>query len=653
MKRLIISAVLLAAIAAMAAGQAIDLFGPEEAEISEEGAAVVDERLQLAVSSAIYPVTPGDVYTLTFIHPQSGLVTTEAIVMSDYLIYLGVFGTIDARGLTLPELKPLVEGRIEDSYRGSLPSLNLAAVGLFQVSLSGAIPRSARVTAWGLSRLSDAIHGAVGSYTSLRRVTVTSQSNRRTTYDLFRAIDQGEFSQDPYLQPGDSVSFVRRSTVVTVTGEVQEPGEYELLTSERLDDLLDFCQGFTPAADSGRLVVQRPVGETVQQIRVGSAQDAANFRFQNGDTLIVPPRVIPRPVVFVEGAVRLQIDIELETDEDSTTPVFNRITRPLTVGDTLYGLILDIQDDISPFADLENGYVVRHGLADPIRINLREVLYQQSDYVDFELQPFDRIVIPLDRPYVMVSGDVASPGYQPYNPSEDFTYYLSLAGVGAEEITHARSVVQVFDSEGNEQPVGTEIRPGYTVYLPIQEDRFVVVSGEVPDPGAYPYDPGRDFPYYLRLAGVGADGLAVVRNTVEVYDEQGNLQTRGTGILPEYTVFVPTNEEAPSPEGAVALVTGAVNIPGLYEIFGERTASYYIQQAGGIDTEVSADGAYVVRNAAGEELPQDTIISSGDSIEVVRNGFVYNFNRYFPIITGGLTFITTIITIVNALNQSP
>ena len=60
---------------------------------------------------------------------------------------------------------------------------------------------------------------------------------------------------------------------------------------------------------------------------------------------------------------------------------------------------------------------------------------------------------------------------------------------------------------------------------------------------------------------------------------------------------------------------------------------------------------FTVRTSQGAERPADATIASGDAIEVARNGFVYNFNRYFPIITGGLTFITTIITIVTTLNQ--
>ncbi|MEE8441740.1 MAG: hypothetical protein V3S41_08470, partial [Spirochaetia bacterium] len=140
----------------------------------------------------------------------------------------------------------------------------------------------------------------------------------------------------------------------------------------------------------------------------------------------------------------------------------------------------------------------------PIRINMREVLYRQSEFNDFVLLPFDRIVIPLDQPYVIVSGDVTLPARFPYNPSADYAYYLNFAGTGAESFLDVRDRVRVYDRDGASVDVDSTIQPGFTIHVLSPEDRFAVVSGDVPDPGAYPYDPSRDYAYYLRLGGVGA-----------------------------------------------------------------------------------------------------------------------------------------------------
>lgn len=541
---------------------------------AEEGAPGRDERLQLAIANREYPVTPGDVYLLTFLQGDQQVVR-RVVVESSYRLNLGVFGEVNARGMTFADLKPEVEKIIAEAYPRSLPSLSIASLGLFQVTLAGAIPQTRRMTAWGLSRLTGLIDGNTAPFTSLREVVVRSASGSTRTYDVFRAIHAGDESQDPLLRPGDTVTFRRRETTVTVEGEVYEPGDYELLPGEGLMDLEDFFQGYHPRADTKRLVVDRPGDELLRQISVGSPEQAGGFDFRDGDILIVPARTVSRPVVYLEGAVSIDFQVEPQEDVDSALPVYNRVSVPLTTGDTLYRLLVEAQDGISPFADLEGGYIVRRNADFPVRVNLRKVLHRETEYSDFELQPFDRIVIPLEPPFVVVNGGVTSPGRYPYNPFESYAYYLGLAGIGSDSLADVAGLVQIYDRDGKPAPADAAIEPGFTIHVP-------------PFPG--------------------------------------------------------------EPDAAAVLVTGAVAVPGLYELVRGATAQYYIQQAGGIDDEVSADGSFTVENADGETRPADSIIAAGDTIKVARNGFVYNFNRYFPVVTTAFTFITTIITIVNALN---
>ena len=619
----------------------------------EEAPAAADDRLQLAIANPDYPVTPGDVYELSFLQGVE-LVTTQVVVESNYRLNLGIFGEVNGRDKTFAQLKPEVEEVIANAYPRGLPSLNITAIGLFRVTLAGAIPRTTRVTAWGLSRVTDLIGGNTGSFTSLRDVQIRSADGSTETYDVFRAIHTGDESQDPLLRPGDTVVFRRRGKTVTVEGQVYEPETYELLEDEGLDELEEFFQGFRPRADTTRLVVERQTGDAVRQLPIGSPREARTFRFQDGDVLIVPARVVPRPVVYLEGAVDIEYQVEPQEDADSALPVYNRITVPLTAGDTLYSLLIDVQERISPFADIERGYVIRQDSELPMRINMRQVLYRESEYTALELAPFDRIVIPLDQPFVLVTGDVTRPGRYPYNPFESYTYYLGLAGIGSELLGDVADVVQVLDREGDPVDTDATILPGYTVSVPEVEERLVVVSGEVPDPGAYTFVRAEGIAYYARLAGLGANLLAEARERIEIYDAEGDRVPRDRAIGPDFTIHVPAREEEPEPEPEpepeFVLVTGAVNAPGVYEIAPEGTARYYLLQAGGVNTEVSDDGAYTIVGINGEPRPDDAVIRPGDTIEVERNGFVYNFNRYFPVITTGLGFITTIIAIVNALN---
>ena len=68
MRRSAVLLFLIAGIVALGFGQAMDFTQPADTvPAAELGAVAVDERLQLAVADGQYPVTPGDVYGLSFL----------------------------------------------------------------------------------------------------------------------------------------------------------------------------------------------------------------------------------------------------------------------------------------------------------------------------------------------------------------------------------------------------------------------------------------------------------------------------------------------------------------------------------------------------------------------------------------------------------
>jgi len=81
----------------------------------------------------------------------------------------------------------------------------------------------------------------------------------------------------------------------------------------------------------------------------------------------------------------------------------------------------------------------------------------------------------------------------------------------------------------------------------------------------------------------------------------------------------------------------------------DRTYRYYLELAGGIDPERSANGKVTIVDSAGKKLKRDAVIKPGDRIFVKSNDFTYNFNRYFPVITAGVGLVTTILTLINLL----
>jgi len=62
-----------------------------------------DNWAKLAMSSENYPVTPGDRYALSYVSSYQTS-TVQVTVESNYKVNLSIFSTIDAKGMTYPEL---------------------------------------------------------------------------------------------------------------------------------------------------------------------------------------------------------------------------------------------------------------------------------------------------------------------------------------------------------------------------------------------------------------------------------------------------------------------------------------------------------------------------------------------------------------------
>ena len=565
-KLLIVSALCILAVAGLRAQEepeAVFRLVPLEAELTPE------EQLLLAVSSKDYPVTPGDVYRLTFLLANEP-VSNEIVVESDYTLNLNIFGKVNAENMTFAELKPIVEKRIADAYPRSLPSLNIISVGIFQVLIKGEVPKTSYVKAWGLSRLSSAVQDHLGLYSSIREIGIVSRDGILRKYDLFKALQLGVVDEDPYILPGDVIIIYRRDRKAEIQGEVYRPGEYQLLRGEGLRELINvYGRGFTNRADISRIRLDRYAEKRAQTYYFDFSKGIPPaLELKDNDVLTVPVKSATLPIVFFEGAVvppPTEAEIVVAEAEEVGVETYNRILHPFIEGESLLDALLAIQDSLATAADLANAYLIRQETPQPIPVNLERLIFDYTPTEDIALQPFDRVIIPSLRFTVSVLGDVENAGIFPYVPQKTYTYYLSMArsippGEPADYVT-------ILDVQDNPRDLEDIIQPEDRI---IVSESLIPVGGAVYSPGSYPFVPGKDFEYYVRLAG-------------------------------------------------------------------------------GIDPEMNSDNKVSISDVQGNPLEADTTIKPGDRIFVDTNDFAYNFNRYFPIITAGIAFITTIISIVDLL----
>lgn len=420
--------------------------------------------LELAISERQYPVTPGDIYTLTFLLANEA-VSSTLLVESDYTINMTIFGKLNARGMTFAQLKPVIEQIIADAYPRSLPSVTITSVGIFQVSIRGEIPQSRYVTVWGLSRLSEVLEDALGPYSSVRDVRIISENGQEKTYDLLMALNQGNLNQNPRIKPGDTIVINRIQKAVEIRGEVYAPGIYHLLDNEDFKDILTYTRGFTPGANLSRIRVDRFSGDRPITFFLNYNDESAleTFEFQNDDVITVPEIARTQPVVFVEGGLSIEEEVTplfAATPEDTLVDDINRVVYPITEGETLYDVLDSLRDSFDPFVDLENAYLLRNGAIIPV--NMLNLIYRADMNEDLVLEPFDRIVIPVDRPVVNVTGAVNMPGRFSFNAQESYLYYIALAG-GFDQHRNNNNKVIIFSRDGSRRDAALPLEPGDTI----------------------------------------------------------------------------------------------------------------------------------------------------------------------------------------------
>jgi len=276
--------------------------GETPSPVEEELQAAQMDRVRIAISNTNYPITPGDIYELTY-YIAGEQITRQMTVTSDYMIDLGIFDMMNVVAMEFPELERRVERKLKEAYPKSQPSLTIISVGSFQVPILGQIEETEYISAWGLTRLSDIVGDRLRRYSSLRDIRIVDTVGRSNRYDLWKAYYEGQLDQDPFVKPGDRVVIPQIKREVEIRGEVYRPGRYQLLEDEDIDEIISFCGGFTPMADLQRITVERLNQENSSLVIFDYTSDGRPPHFQDRDLITVPSKQPQDQQISVVGAV--------------------------------------------------------------------------------------------------------------------------------------------------------------------------------------------------------------------------------------------------------------------------------------------------------------------------------------------------------------
>lgn len=411
---------------------------------------------QLAMSALDYPVTAGDVYTLAFA-AGSTPVSYSVPVDSTYKIRIANLGVIDCAGLTYVQLKQQVVALVQRNYPMGGAQFVLTAPAVFMVSITGEVKSATERKVWALMRLSSFVKSSFTEYSSSRTVAVVSADGTEKQYDLFKAERDGDFSQNPYLRPGDKIIVPRFERKVAISGAVERPGSYELLDGENLKMLINYyASGLEAVADTSRIVLYRKIAVSSgagEKFYLNERAVESDYALECYDSIHISSYDELKPVVFVEGAIQTSIS-------DTALEASNRISVTFDNGEDYAFFVRENRSWFSSVSDTANAYIIRGDKHIPL--NLNPMLYDASYYSNELIQANDTLIIPFRQYFVSVSGAVNNPGRYPYIPDRTWEYYIGLAG-GFIASQNARQAITMTDINGKRLSKNDIITPETTI----------------------------------------------------------------------------------------------------------------------------------------------------------------------------------------------
>jgi polysaccharide export outer membrane protein len=413
------------------------------------------------MSSTEYKLTPGDTYELVI-----NIEETERfpLLLSDsYELDIPFLGTVNVRDMFFADLKKMVVRNIKAKIPVQYVDFVLTSPALFDIFVYGGVTNPGIATVNPLSRVSDAILLAKGPVkgASYRRVDLI-RDGRTRTLDLSMFAAQGDYEQNPVLEPGDKIFVNAAEKLVEISGKVRYPGPFELLPEDTLNTLLDLAGGITPDARTETIRIARLDERGKVQILDIPFDQAGETRLTNGDRIAVSSSLENEDTITIDAAVYGQ-----PTSGEGPIMIPPRnvvVTLPYIPG---LG-VLDILEQLggpSPLADTAASYVQRQ--KDRLPVDVGQLWTERQQQYDLALEPGDLLVIPMQKLKVFVAGEVNSPGALPYvNGYKVADYILAAGGISLE--TGDRNKIFFMDALGNRDRTALDIavtEPGTLIYV--------------------------------------------------------------------------------------------------------------------------------------------------------------------------------------------
>lgn len=433
-------------------------------------------------------------------------------------------GIVHVNGLTVDAATALLKGRLT-KYYPSLSSgqtkleLTLGNIRSIRVVLIGAIVRPGTYTLPSLATLFNALYvsGGPAENGSFRNIELIRNNRVVQVADLYDFLVKGNQHANVSLEDNDVIRVPFASLLVTLDGQLNRSGIFELQKNESLANAVEYAGGFKSKAFRGRITGNR-IGAFEKQVIDVSGDSLAFFKPQNGDEFMIDSvlnryqnRVIIDGAVFKPGPYSLDRGMTLKT----------LINKAQGLKEDVYNgraIVVRTKPDLNKEYIAVDLKPIMAGTEDGILLIKEDSVHVASI---FDLK---------DSSVVTINGAVRKPGTYRYEEGLSLKSLILKADGFADNATG-----QGVELSRRKRDIDVT-KPGSSIVELIKLDGAMELSSNTPDVALQPFDivTIKEDPYYKKQISVKISGevLSPAVYTLQSREERlSSLIQRAGGIL--------------------------------------------------------------------------------------------------------------------------
>lgn len=214
-------------------------------------------------------------------------------------------GPVTLAGLNAEQAQDKINSKMGPHYQGSSITLTIGQTRTVVVNILGEVVNPGTYTLSAFSTVFNALYlaGGITQIGTLRNIKVSRGGRIISKVDVYDYILNGKLTGNVMLQDNDAIIVGAYDALVKISGAIKRPMFYEMKEGETLKSLIEYSGGLKGEANKSKISVERKTSEglTVHSVE---EMDFASFVIQDGDSINVK-KAIDRyqNMIEVSGAV--------------------------------------------------------------------------------------------------------------------------------------------------------------------------------------------------------------------------------------------------------------------------------------------------------------------------------------------------------------